>query len=233
MTPELRALAKPALFMAGLVVAGLGFRAVQQAGGFDPAAIARLVGASGVPGEVLFIALGAIGCAVGLPRQAVAFAGGYVYGLAHGLAVALVAILLGLCLGFWWARLVGRGWAARRIGGRLARFDRFIAANPFSATLTLRLLPVGNNSALNLLAGLSGVAFVPFIAGSAIGYLPQSLVFALLGSGVAVDRSVQVALGVGLFVVSALLGAVLLARHRRARALAEATGLSEPSSGRP
>ncbi len=226
MTPELRALAKPVLFMAGLLLAGLGLRLLQQEGGFEPAAVARLVGAAGIPGEALFVLLGGLACAVGMPRQAVAFAGGYVFGLGHGLAASLSAMVLGLCLAFWWARLVGRSWASRRIGGRLARLDRFIAENPFSATLTLRLLPVGNNLALNLLAGLSGVAFAPFLAGSALGYLPQTVVFALLGSGVAVERGVQVALGVGLFAVSAGLGLWLLARHRRARALAEASGLS-------
>ena len=43
----------------------------------------------------------------------------------------------------------------------------------------------------------------------AIGYLPQTVVFALLGKGIRVDGAWQLALAVALFVVSAALGFVL------------------------
>ncbi|MDT8262249.1 TVP38/TMEM64 family protein, partial [Roseomonas sp. DSM 102946] len=76
-----------------------------------------------------------------------------------------------------------------------------------------------NNLALNLLAGLSGVAAGPFLLGSAIGYVPQTAVFVLLGEGVAVNQSTQIALGVALFALSALLGWWLLRRHRAGRAI--------------
>lgn len=225
MTPELRALAKPALFLGGLLAGGVALHLISRAGGLDPAGLDRLVAGTGIAGEALFVALGAIACAVGLPRQAVAFAGGYAFGFAGGLAASWAAMLLGLAASFWWARLAGRDFAARRLKGSLRKLDRFVADNPFSATLTLRLLPVGNNLALNLLAGLSGVAFAPFLAGSAIGYLPQTVVFALLGAGVRIERETQVALGIVLFGASALLGLWLLSRHRRAQALARAAGL--------
>lgn len=227
MTPELRALGRPVLFLAGLVGAGLALHAFARAGGFEAQAIQRWFAGTGLAGEAVFIALGAVACAVGLPRQAVAFAGGYAFGFGHGVAVAWAAMLVGLAASFWWARLVGRGWAERRLPAPLRKVDRFVAENPFSATLTLRLLPVGNNLALNLLAGLSGVAFGPFVAGSALGYLPQTIVFALLGAGVRVERETQIALGVVLFLASAGLGLWLLARHRRAQALGRAAGLGD------
>ena len=96
-----------------------------------------------------------------------------------------------------------------------------LAGSPFNATLALRLLPVGNNLALNLLAGMAGVSLVPFLAGSAIGYLPQTVVFALLGKGIRVDGAWQLGLGVGLFVVSAVIGLLLLRQHKAGRALEE------------
>ncbi|MFQ3622569.1 MAG: VTT domain-containing protein, partial [Acetobacteraceae bacterium] len=141
-----------------------------------------------------------------------------------GTQLALSAMILGCAASFFYARLIGRDWARRRISGRLARLDRFLAENPFTATLTMRLLPVGNNLALNLLAGLSGVAAVPFLAASAVGYLPQTVVFALLGKGVRVDGVVQIALGAALFAASALLGLLLLRRHRVGRALEAQAG---------
>ena len=74
---------------------------------------------------------------------------------------------------FWWARLLARRWAMRLLrssGGRLARLERFLAANAFTATLTLRLLPVGSNLALNLLAGVSAVAAGRSWLASVLGY---------------------------------------------------------------
>ncbi len=50
----------------------------------------------------------------------------------------------------------------------------------------------------------------PFLAATLIGYVPQTIVFALAGSGVHVDHTSQVALGALLFLVSAVLGFVLL-----------------------
>lgn len=178
----------------------------------------------------VFLLLGAAACAVGVPRQAIAFAGGYAYGFWGGGGLALVAQALGCLLDLLWSRAVARDWARRRLrgrfGARLARLDAFLASHPFGTTLTLRLLPVGNNLALNLLAGLSAVATGPFLAASIIGYLPQTIIFALLGEGVEVGRAVQIALGAVLFAASSLLGILLLRRQR-------AADLAEAASGAP
>jgi uncharacterized membrane protein YdjX (TVP38/TMEM64 family) len=66
---------------------------------------------------------------------------------------------------------------------------------------------------------MAGISLLPFLAGSAIGYVPQTVVFALLGKGIRVDGAWQLALGVALFVVSAAIGLVLLRRHQAGRAL--------------
>jgi uncharacterized membrane protein YdjX (TVP38/TMEM64 family) len=224
-------LAKPLLLLAGLVAAGVVLRELSAAGVLDARLLGWLSATLGVPGEVVFVGLGAAACMVGVPRQAVAFAAGTAFGALAGSGLSLAAMLLGCAGSFLWARAIGRNWARRRIerafSGRLARLDRFIAENPFTATLTLRLLPVGNNLALNLLAGLSGVSLLPFLAASALGYVPQTVVFALLGKGVRVDGAVQLGLGLALFVLSALLGLWLLRRGRQAREAAAAAGLED------
>ncbi len=167
------------------------------------------------------MALGTLACAVGVPRQVVAYAGGLAFGFWPGAALAMVAEALGCAADFFWARLLARRWAEnwlqRRGDGRLGRLDRFLTARAFTATLTLRLLPFGSNIVLNLLAGVSGVAAGPFLAASVLGYIPQTAVFALLGGGVRVSEAVQVGLAVTLFAASAGLG-VLLLRWRQAPA---------------
>ncbi|MBV9786264.1 MAG: VTT domain-containing protein [Acidisphaera sp.] len=209
---------RPALLAIGLVAAGLALRLLPGEG---------LQSWAAAQGPVAFVAVAAAACAVGVPRQVVAFAGGYAYGLWAGSGLALAGEALGCVADFLWARAVGRDWARARMrgrfGARLARLDGFLAAQPFTATLTLRLLPVGNNLAFTLLAGVSGVAAGPFLAASVLGYLPQTIIFALLGGGVRVDRAMQLGVAALLFVASALLAALML-RRRQIAALAAAAG---------
>ena len=196
---------KPTLLLCGLLLAGLALR-----GGWGRAAL----DAPAQTGPAGFVVLGTLACAVGVPRQVVAYAAGLGYGSWAGCALALLAEVGGCLADFLWARLVARDWAARRIRGRLARLDQRLSRHPFSATLTLRLLPVGSNILLNLLAGVSAVALGPFLLASAIGYVPQTVVFALLGGGVRVDRTAQWALACALFAAATGLGLWLMRRMR-------------------
>ena len=199
---------RPAMLLLGLVGAGLALRGL----GLD-----AHIAAAGENGPLAYLALGSLACAVGVPRQVVAYAGGLAFGFWPGVALALVAEALGCAADFFWARLLARRWAERwlqrRGDGRLGRLDRFLTARAFTATLTLRLLPVGSNIVLNLLAGVSGVAAGPFLAASVLGYIPQTAVFALLGGGVRVSEAVQVGLAVALFATSTGLGVLLLRRR--------------------
>jgi uncharacterized membrane protein YdjX (TVP38/TMEM64 family) len=208
-------LLKVALLAAGLALGGWLLR---ELGGRPEDWVDRFGLQQTLWGETAFLAIATLACAVGLPRQAVAFLGAYAFGVWTGGGLSLLAQLLGCAATYGWAALIGRDWAERRLAGRFGRRLRalrdVLAASPFNATLALRLLPIGNNLALNLLAGLSGLPLGAFLAASAVGYLPQTAIFALAGSGVAVDRNGQIALAAGLFVVSAMLGLWMLRRHR-------------------
>jgi len=223
---------RPALLTLGLVAAGVALRDL----GLD----ARIA-AAGENGPLAYLAAGTVACAFGVPRQVVAYAGGLAFGFWPGAALALLAEALGCATNFFAARRLARRWAERWlrrsdngrsdngrsdngrsdngrsgngvVGGKLDRLDRFLSARTFTATLTLRLLPLGSNIALNLLAGVSGVAAGPFLLASVLGYIPQTAVFALLGGGVRVSQGVQVALAAVLFAVSIGLGMLLLRRQ--------------------
>jgi uncharacterized membrane protein YdjX (TVP38/TMEM64 family) len=170
--------------------------------------------ASGHPLDAVgLVALGAIACAVGLPRQVVAFVAGYGWGLLPGIALALAAQMFGCAANLFWARAVGRDFARRRLTGRFARLDTVLASRPFTATLAIRLLPIGNNLAVNLLAGISSLPASPFLAASAIGYLPQTVIFVLMGQGSQLGHRTELEISIALLVVSSLL-ALLILRHR-------------------
>ena len=200
--------ARPGLLLLGLLAAGFALRGLGLNAG---------IAAAGQNGPVAFLVIAAVACAIGIPRQVVAYSGGFAFGFWPGAALALVAEAIGCAADLFWARLVARAWAARWLaragGGRFDRLNRFLAANPFAATLTLRLLPVGNNLLLNLLAGVSSVAVGPFLLASVLGYIPQTVVFALLGGGVRVSQGAQVALAMALFAASIALGSMLLRRR--------------------
>lgn len=222
MTDRQKALLKLAVLAAGLVAAGVVLR---EFGALLGTAWAdRWLKGQGLAGEALLVGFGAALTAVGVPRQVVAFLGGYAYGAVLGTALAVLATVLGAAASFGGAHWVARDWAQRRLDGRYGRRLRglrdALAASPFGATLALRLLPLGSNIGLNLLAGMMGVRLLPYLAASALGYLPQTLVFALLGKGVRVDGAWQMALAGALLVVSVAIGYALLRRHRAGRVMA-------------
>ena len=183
------------------------------------ARIDRDVRGQGIAGELLFVAVGGLACGLAVPRHFVSFFGGYAFGVGLGTLLAIVATELGCALTFFYARLVGRPLVSKRFGARVQRIDDFLAANPLSMTLLIRLLPVGNNFATSLAAGVSRVPAQPFLLGSLLGYVPQTLVFALAGSGVETGAGVRLALAVLLFVVAAAIGIWLYRRYRHGRTL--------------
>lgn len=182
---------------------------------FAPAWGQRLVESHGALAPLLFVAAGTAFTGVGLPRQAMAFAAGYSFGVTEGVALAIAATTLGCVISFFYARFLGREMVRGRYPERVRRIDRFLAENPFSMTLLIRFLPVGNNLATNLAAGVSSVPAGAFIAGSAVGYLPQTAVFALIGGGTTLPSWLNVALGAVLFVASGVIGVLLYRRYRQ------------------
>lgn len=204
------------LFLAALV--GLFYLLRLTGLDLDQSWIDREVRGRGVTGELVFVGVGALGMALGFPRQVVAFLGGYAFGALLGTALALLTAVLGCLLAFYYARVLGRTLIQGRFPDKVQRLDAFLARHPFNMALLIRLMPIGHNLSTNLIAGVSSVPALPFIAGSGLGYLPQTLVFALAGSGVHLDPAVRIGSAVVLFLLSAFLGVWLYRRFRSATA---------------
>jgi uncharacterized membrane protein YdjX (TVP38/TMEM64 family) len=200
------------LFLASLV--GLFYLLRLLGLDLDQSWIDREVRGRGVTGELVFLGVGALAMALGFPRQVIAFLGGYAYGALLGTTLALLSAVLGCTLSFYYARLLGRALVQGRFPDKVRRLDEFLGRHPFNMALLIRLLPVGHNLSTNLIAGVSSVRALPFIAGSGLGYLPQTLVFALAGSGVNIDPAWRLGSAVLLFLLSALLGVWLYRRFR-------------------
>ena len=169
----------------------------------------------GLAGVLLFVAAGVLFTGIGLSRQVLAFVAGYAFGPVAGAALSLLAEMGGVALAFSLARYVGADAVTRRYAGNIRTLDQFLRTHPFLMTIALKLFPLGSNVVLNVLAGVSSVALVPYLLGSAVGHAPQTVVFAMVAAGVATGDVLQSVLAVALFVVSGLIGLYLYRKYRR------------------
>ncbi len=150
---------------------------------------------------VIFLAVGGVFTAVGLPRQLVGFLGGFAFGAMHGTILATLGSGLGCAMAAGYARWGGRDFVARKLGTRIRRLDGFLRHKPFKTALAIRFFPLGSNVLTNLAAGVSSIPLMPFILGSTLGYIPQNFIFALFGAGMQKESTTGVALSVSMAVV--------------------------------
>ena len=209
------------VFLATLIAVGYVIESGILTGFLSEAWIDSEVRGKGISGELLYVAVGGLITAVAVPRHIVSFLGGYAFGAGLGTALALIATEIGCVLVFFYGRYVGRPLVSERLRARVRRIEDFLASNPFSMTLLIRLLPVGNNFATCLAAGVSRVPARPFLLGSLLGYVPQTFVFALAGSGVELGQSMRLVVAVVFFVVSGAIGIWLYRRYRHEKTLGE------------
>jgi len=199
------------LVLLGLIII-LGF-AYPPADYLPAAHWGALLEASGAEGMAVFVIAGLLATSVGLPRQLVAFIGGLAYGIVAGLFLSLLAALSGC----WLTAIISRRFFASIISDRfprpIAALDRLTRQDLFLKILVLRLQPLGTNLLTNICIGFTQASLPKFVVASAIGYVPQMLIFCLLGVGVRVDSEAQALLSLFLLVVSIVLGICLYKRH--------------------
>lgn len=213
---DAKTIAKGLALILSLALLGYLFKLTDLGHSLNEAWINAHVRRHGFSGIAVFLLMGALFTAVGLPRQIIAFLAGYAFGVLQGTLLGALAALLGSVLAFSYARLFGKGLLREKLGERARRFDTFVGKHPFAMTLMVRLMPLGNNALTNLAAGISSIQPLMFFSGTFFGYLPQTLVFALVGSGVHVAPAYKLGGAIVLFVISGVLGAYLYRRHRQA-----------------
>lgn len=174
---------------------------------------------NGWQGILYFVGFGVVFSLVGGPRQLVAFLGGYAFGFVNGTLLSTLAITFSCLLSFSLARYLGREFFNRKFSKKVQSVNRFLAVNPVSKTIIIRLLPIGNNLITNMVGGLTQVKARSFVLGSSIGYIPQMAIFALMGKGIVVQSFWKISISVILFLVSSIWSVYLYRNYRRQRAL--------------
>ena len=125
-----------------------------------------------------YILIFAIGSAFGLPGLPFIVAAGALFGTLLGSVLAWVGAMLGSVIGYLIARTVGHDIVVRWLR-RFRRVDAAIAeARDFGGMLRLRLVPVLPLGTVNFVGGLARAPFVAYLAATAVGIIPSTVIYA-------------------------------------------------------
>ena len=176
---------------------------------------------AGLLGVLMFMGAGTLATGVGLPRQLLAFIGGLAYGIFPGLVVALMAALAGCYLTVRISTAFFSQLVRQRYPAFISQLDSLLQNYVFIKILMLRLQPLGTNLLTNVCIGFTSVPRWKFLLASGIGYVPQMLVFVLIGAGIRVGSQFQWVLSAVLMGLSFFLGILIFRLHKQrvARAL--------------
>lgn len=108
--------------------------------------------------------------------------GGFFFGPFVGVALVNVGATIGAFLIFLAARYLMRDALMARYGDQLAKLNKELEHNGANYLLTLRFIPLFPFFLINLLAGLTPVSAFTYLWTTAVGIIPGSFVYALLGS---------------------------------------------------
>jgi uncharacterized membrane protein YdjX (TVP38/TMEM64 family) len=139
---------------------------------------------AGWKGLVVFIIAYVTATVLFVPGSILTLGAGFAYGVILGSAAVLIAANLGAFLAFLLGRTVARGWVAARVQSdpRFAAIDRAVGHEGFQIVLLTRLSPVFPFNLLNYAFGVTSVRVSDYVAGSALGMFPGTVMYVYAGS---------------------------------------------------
>jgi uncharacterized membrane protein YdjX (TVP38/TMEM64 family) len=109
-------------------------------------------------------------------------AGGFLFGVPLGAVLAIIGATAGASSLFLIARTAFGGILQERAGPFIARMADGFRKDAFNYLLFLRLVPVFPFWAVNLAPALLGMRLLPFVAATALGIVPATLVYSAFGA---------------------------------------------------
>jgi uncharacterized membrane protein YdjX (TVP38/TMEM64 family) len=138
----------------------------------------------GPAGVVVFIIAYALATVLFLPGWIFTVSAGLIYGIVGGTLVALTGAVIGATLAFLVARYFLRQNIEEltRKNPRFQAIDEAIGKNGWKIIGLLRLSPLIPFNLSNYFYGITSVSFPAYVAVSAIGMIPGTLLYAYLGA---------------------------------------------------
>lgn len=138
----------------------------------------------GPSGVIVFIAAYALATVLFLPGWIFTVGAGLVYGIVGGTSVALSGAIIGATLAFLIARYLLRK-NIEEFANKNPRFkaiDDAVGKNGWKIIGLLRLSPLIPFNLSNYFYGITSVSFAAYVAVSAVGMIPGTLLYAYLGA---------------------------------------------------
>lgn len=175
--------------------------------------LGEFIESKGAFGGLVFFILTALSTSVGLPRQMFAFAAGFAFGVPIGVLLSSFGAICGCAITFY----CSRRWLSNKVRSRFPKvvsaLNKLLNKDVFLKILILRLQPLGTNLITNLCAGVTSISGRLFLTSSWFGYLPQMLVFCLLGAGVRIGSNTYLLYSLSMLLISMMLGGWLYKRY--------------------
>lgn len=162
----------------------------------------------------IIVTIFVLGSFIGVPQWALIAGMVVAFGWLKGGTGAWICTLMSASINFWIARWIGVE-RVRKFGGQLVnRVAAVIRNNGFVTSFAIRFVPTGPFVLVNMAAGVSGMRYAHFLAGTALGIIPKIIIVGLLVTGVvSEDQSSWIRIGViGLGILFVFL--MLIARKR-------------------
>jgi len=169
---------------------------------------------------VVFLLIGSLVITLGAPRSIVAILGGIVFGFFWGVILALAAALLGSVVIYLLTKWLGRPLFKHKVEKYLKAVEEHIEINGILLVIMLRQLPL-TCMLVNVVIGLTSISFSTFMLGSAVGMLPEVVIFALYGSSLQQDFVLRVTIASILFVLLVWVMKIYYNRSLLAKKLAQ------------
>ncbi len=172
--------------------------------------IKRLSQSSGIAGvpwiAVAFITLYAAVATLALPVGPLAYAAGALFGFTRASIYVFAASMLGAVAGYFFARTLFAPSARRLLGRYKDKLHDLKKGNVFLTSFRMQLLPILPFGAFNYAAAISKFPPLPFLAGTALGIIPGTLLATLVGDRLlaGVTGSSRRPLFIGLAIAAAL-----------------------------
>jgi uncharacterized membrane protein YdjX (TVP38/TMEM64 family) len=142
----------------------------------------------GVWAPIISIALMiAQGILAPLPSFVITAANGLAFGIPLGFLISWTGGMAAAIVMFWLARLLGAGFVERvtKQNHLLLQANRYSGKNGFFLIFVARLIPIVSFDFISFLAGLSQISFRSFFVATALGQIPGTILYTIVGHDIA------------------------------------------------
>jgi uncharacterized membrane protein YdjX (TVP38/TMEM64 family) len=124
-----------------------------------------------------------------VPRWLLTAVAGAVFGTVPGAVLGLAGGLGGAVSGYALGRLLGSPYFEKQGSRRALAINGFLRRHGFVAVALGRTNPAISCEAISLASGITVVPWRTYLAGTALGMIPGSVVYAALGDGIAMNET--------------------------------------------